>query len=320
VRTFLKSTFSSAKSPLPDGDDDNEGKQKWQVFNLSLYATPWDVPWGWGNIVWAIVGWAASFVITGALIVPLTFEAFGIRLSDLNTDQQSFYVLAAQFAETVVGLGVISLAVRKYRPLSEDFFQFDFRRPFTAPNGWAAWGVLGYLSSFGVVGIATTLCFVLGYNQTDGGGTIDSVVPLVNSGNPLDLLSLLLVTSVLAPILEESLFRGFLLTSLTRYMPNSGAVVISSLVFALAHFTPKDAPQLFALGLVLGTLYTRTRNLLTPVMVHALWNSGVLLLFVLLQTQGYDLSEMLEPSAASATMHLPMHLPIHLHTVADTGQ
>jgi hypothetical protein len=73
----------------------------------------------------------------------------------------------------------------------------------------------------------------------------------VNSGNPLDLLSLLLVTSVLAPILEESLFRGFLLTSLTRYMPNSGAVVISSLVFALAHFTPKDAPQLFALGLVL---------------------------------------------------------------------
>jgi hypothetical protein len=60
-------------------------------------------------------------------------------------------------------------------------------------------------------------------------------------------------------------------------------------------------------------------------MVHALWNSGVLLLFVLLQTQGYDLSEMLEPSAASATMHLPMHLPqmhlpIHLHTVADTGQ
>jgi hypothetical protein len=79
VRTFLKTTFSSAKSPLPDGDDDDEDKQKWQVFNLSLYATPWDVPWGWGNILWAIVGWVASFVITGALIVPLTFEAFGIR-------------------------------------------------------------------------------------------------------------------------------------------------------------------------------------------------------------------------------------------------
>eukprot|EP00959_Pyramimonas_sp_CCMP1952_P107615 2249896-Pyramimonas_sp.AAC.1 len=128
------------------------------------------------------------------------------------------------------------------------------------------------------------------------------VAPLVDSTDALDITSLLLVTSVLAPVLEETIFRGFLLTSLTKYMPNSGAIVLSSLVFACAHFAPKDAPQLFALGLVLGTVYTRTRNLLSPMLVHSLWNSLVLLLIVYLQSQGFNLEDILE--LETATLHL----------------
>ncbi|MCX7595402.1 MAG: CPBP family intramembrane metalloprotease, partial [Fischerella sp.] len=39
---------------------------------------------------------------------------------------------------------------------------------------------------------------------------------------------------------------------------------------------------LFALGVVLGVVYTRSRNLLAPMLLHSLWNSGTLLsLFII---------------------------------------
>ena len=40
------------------------------------------------------------------------------------------------------------------------------------------------------------------------------------------------VVTVCAPIWEEAIFRGFLLPSLTRYMPVNAAVLVSALGFA----------------------------------------------------------------------------------------
>ncbi|WVZ02271.1 hypothetical protein V8G54_023077 [Vigna mungo] len=56
------------------------------------------------------------------------------------------------------------------------------------------------------------------------------------------------ITGVLAPLLEETVFRGFLMTSLTKWVPTPVAVVISASVFALAHLTPGEFPQLFVLA------------------------------------------------------------------------
>jgi uncharacterized protein len=111
-------------------------------------------------------------------------------------------------------------------------------------------------------------------------GTIDGVLPLIKSGDPVAIVSLLAVTSVFAPLLEEVVFRGFLLTSLTKWLPAPGAVLFSSVIFGLVHFAPRDFPELVALGCVLGFSYVRTRNLLVPMFIHSLWNSGVLVLLL----------------------------------------
>ena len=86
--------------------------------------------------------------------------------------------------------------------------------------------------------------------------------------------------------MEEVVFRGFLLASLTKWLPTPGAVLFSSIVFAGAHFAPRDFPQLVTLGMVLGFSYARTRNLLTPMMIHSLWNSGVLIVVSVLVSSG----------------------------------
>ena len=63
----------------------------------------------------------------------------------------------------------------------------------------------------------------LAVDQTQGSGTVDNVMPLVDAQAPVNALALLLVTSVFAPLAEEYVFRGFLLTSLTKWMPTPGA-------------------------------------------------------------------------------------------------
>ena len=54
-----------------------------------------------------------------------------------------------------------------------------------------------------------------------------------------------------------AVFRGFLLTSLTRWMPAPAAVLLSSLAFASAHLSARDFPVLTALGVLLGFSYVR---------------------------------------------------------------
>ncbi|KAK1607737.1 hypothetical protein QYE76_031410 [Lolium multiflorum] len=121
------------------------------------------------------------------------------------------------------------------------------------------------------------------------------LLPLIGSSN-ISTACLLGITGVLAPILEETVFRGFLLVSLTMWFSTPVSILITAAVFALAHLTPGEFPQLFVLGVALGFSYSQTRNLLTPITIHAVWNSGVILLLTFLQLQGYNIKELLQAS------------------------
>lgn len=98
---------------------------------------------------------------------------------------------------------------------------------------------------------------------------------------------------MLAPILEETIFRGFLLTSLTRYMSLPAAAAVSSVLFAACHLSIRDFPQLVALGFIMGLAYGRSRNLLTSIAIHAAWNSSVVVMLFLLVNSGLSLTEIL---------------------------
>uniref|UniRef100_A0A0A9EEH6 CAAX prenyl protease 2/Lysostaphin resistance protein A-like domain-containing protein n=1 Tax=Arundo donax TaxID=35708 RepID=A0A0A9EEH6_ARUDO len=121
------------------------------------------------------------------------------------------------------------------------------------------------------------------------------LLPLIGSSS-ISTACLLGITGVLALILEETVFRGFLMVSLTMWFSTPYSVLITAGVFAFAHLTPGEFPQLFVLGVVLGFSYAQTRNLLTPITIHAVWNSGVILLLTFLRLQGYDIKELLQAS------------------------
>ena len=68
------------------------------------------------------------------------------------------------------------------------------------------------------------------------------------------------------------MFRGFMLPSFARYIPLNWSVLLSAVVFAMAHCSCQRFPPLLALGIALGLVYTRTRNLLSPIALHSFWN------------------------------------------------
>ena len=80
-------------------------------------------------------------------------------------------------------------------------------------------------------------------------------------------------------------------------MSLNGSVVHSGRVpaglFGLAHLSSRDFPQLMALGIVMGFAYVRSRNLLTPMMIHGAWNGTVLTILFALVQAGVNIEDIL---------------------------
>jgi len=65
-----------------------------------------------------------------------------------------------------------------------------------------------------------------------------------------------------------------------RYFPRrgvAGAVVVSSLLFGLAHAELVQLPGLVALGIILAIVYQRTHRLLPSVLIHVGFNAVAVL-------------------------------------------
>ena len=81
---------------------------------------------------------------------------------------------------------------------------------------------------------------------------------------------------LLAPIFEESIFRGvFLRGLLTRY-PETVSIVITAIVFALIHVRlPQMVPGLM-LGLLFGVVFARTHSLIYTMLLHSVANAIII--------------------------------------------
>jgi membrane protease YdiL (CAAX protease family) len=78
--------------------------------------------------------------------------------------------------------------------------------------------------------------------------------------------------SVVAPIVEESFFRGFVYGWMRRHLNVPAAALLSACFFALVHFQPVIFVPLAVLGVVLALLYEYSGSLLPGMVVHALFN------------------------------------------------
>lgn len=82
-----------------------------------------------------------------------------------------------------------------------------------------------------------------------------------------------LVVGVAAPLLEELLFRKLMLEGLEKNYGARKAILWSAVLFALFHLNPWQGIGAFFIGLLLGWLYLKTRDIWICIFVHFFINT-----------------------------------------------
>ena len=230
----------------------------------------WETPWNW-EITWQVL--IVGFFFITQFVIPLLLSIFNINPVNSSLRVKSFYVLGTYLAMAFGGISVLYLSIKSFFPLPQDWFKFKLA------DNWLVWGIGGYLAALPLVLLVSLINQQIWQGQ---GGSNPLLLLALQAQDKVVLLIFLVTSSIAAPVFEEIMFRGFLLPSLTRYVSVTNAIIISGFIFAVAHLSLSEVLPLATLGIVLGFVYTRSRNLLAPMLLHCLWNSGTLIsLFVL---------------------------------------
>ncbi|HLN73147.1 MAG TPA: type II CAAX endopeptidase family protein [Prolixibacteraceae bacterium] len=82
---------------------------------------------------------------------------------------------------------------------------------------------------------------------------------------------------LVAPVVEEIIYRGIVLKGLlTRYAPQK-AILLSALIFGIMHWLPLQIWGASITGLILGWVYYQTKSIGTTILLHSLINTAVLI-------------------------------------------
>ncbi len=232
--------------------------------------TDWKTPWDW-EITWQVL--IVGFFFVAQIALPLLLGIFNINPVNASLRVKALYVLGTYMAMAIGGISVLYLSIKSFLPFPQDWFKFKLL------DNWIVWGFGGYLVALPSVLLVSLVNQQIWQGQ---GGSNPLRFLALQAQDKIALIIFFVTSSIAAPIFEEIMFRGFLLPSLTRYVSVKSAILISAFIFAVAHLSLSEVLPLATLGIVLGVVYTRSRNLLAPMLLHSLWNSGTLIsLFIL---------------------------------------
>ena len=96
---------------------------------------------------------------------------------------------------------------------------------------------------------------------------------LIGTDNPTLKAILAITAIIIAPLVEEIIFRGYLYPVIKRYSGCLFAAIMTSLLFAIVHGNLPSIVPLFILALILTFAYETTGCLWVPIATHSLFNA-----------------------------------------------
>jgi membrane protease YdiL (CAAX protease family) len=174
-------------------------------------------------------------------------------------------MMQVQFAVLLV------LYLRLVRGLSPVTFLGLRSRSFMAVLGWSAGGLLvtGLLMNAAMQGWWHG---VLGTSPPEDSDQV--IVQAFQQSKDVGLrLSIIVAAGLVAPVVEELVYRGLIYGFARSLIGHWPAALLSSAIFALVHVDAVASLPLFVLALGLATAYDRSRSLWVPVLMHMLFNA-----------------------------------------------
>jgi uncharacterized protein len=98
--------------------------------------------------------------------------------------------------------------------------------------------------------------------------------------NPLDLVLVIAVVSIVPAICEETMFRGFIQRSFEFKLSPFLSAFITAVFFGLYHFNPYGLIPLIGLGFFFGYAGYKSGSILVPMFLHFLNNLSAVILYL----------------------------------------
>ena len=98
---------------------------------------------------------------------------------------------------------------------------------------------------------------------------------------------LIIAGVIVAPVVEESLFRGFIFAGFRQRYCFQTAAVLSSALFAIAHHQLAALIPTFVLGYIFSHLYQRSNSIFPGMLLHFLVNAFGIITLLVLSRYGY---------------------------------
>jgi membrane protease YdiL (CAAX protease family) len=261
--------------------------------NLQQNKSPEAIPWAIGDIAkGALVAIAITIVIGIALGICMIFligtanlqhiasqnlNSTGILQEIVDTLKENgrlnitlvMLFIFMTLGEGAIPLGTWLFSVRKYHCRWEalGFRKFDIKK--------------GLLLATAVTALG--LAISIGYEvlmQELGWRTSDDTYLLFNA-NGLGIAFFAVTAAVVAPLAEETFFRGFAFQGLKKRYGQGWGIFLSALLFSLAHMSPSGLVPIFILGLMLAWLFNKTKSIWPCIIVHCAYNSIALLFMII---------------------------------------
>jgi uncharacterized protein len=232
----------------------------------------------WTAGVSAFVVYLASYIGLSAA-VEIGSEVLGARLAETWVDA-SYLGLVIVSAAVAFALGMWVLTSHTHR-VGLDWREIGYRTRSIGRD--ILTGLVGFLSALPFLFIAAIVTWGLAK-------TVFKHIPtpqqpfedIISQGGALSIALTFIAASVVAPIVEETFFRGVLYTTLRGRMGVWGAVILSSAMFAVVHPLPGGFVIIFTLACVFALMRERTGSLLPSMVCHSVYNTVQLLVLLLL--------------------------------------
>lgn len=216
------------------------------------------VPWDWTDFVmfWPGAFTAASLLVSVA--IPLVHGLTGNGDPAVRTAAESFTQQASFYGGAIFNIWVL-VKLRRGGSL----YHLGWRRfPW-----W--WLIIAIVAAAATLEVADYLQVV---SQHLFPGAQNTQCQAVQHDYTHFIALAVIVVCVMAPLAEETVFRGFVFGWLWRFMPSGFAIVISGAIFGGLHGVLLLLIPLWAVGIILALMYRGSGSLWPGATVHALFN------------------------------------------------
>ncbi|KAG2712407.1 hypothetical protein I3760_04G124000 [Carya illinoinensis] len=270
LRSSVFKSNRSSKASFKRSCAQNEDAHGASIQGFSVLAG--DIPWDRGSI------WSTMAFYMFCLHIPLSFGGLSVVAAILHEplldpETEAISLLIAQILELIATLLLLQWTAKpRY-----NFLNLLRANTLSRERNWLLASVLG----FGFLFLLVFLTSILADRLIGPKAVNNPIVKEILLSSDISRATCVLVYCIVTPLLEETVYRGFLLTSISSTMKWQKAIFVSSVIFSAAHFSGENFLQLSIIGCVLGCSYCWTGNLSSSIVIHSLYNALTLMLTLL---------------------------------------